>query len=59
MMPASRSACRSPVCSAIAPPCEKPASTMREAATPRFFSLAISSSTCACEARTPAASSRR
>ena len=30
-MPASRSACRRPACSAIAPPCEKPARTIRAA----------------------------
>ena len=57
-MPASRSPWRSPVISAIAQPCEKPATTMRSAAMPRAFSLAISASIVACERRRPASSSR-
>src|SRR5712692_512322 len=59
MIPARRSAWRSPVCSAIAPPCEKPASTMREAATPRAFSRAMSRSSAACDSRMPRSSGMR
>src|SRR5882672_5726653 len=59
MMPAMRSGWRNPVWSAIAPPCEKPASTRRWASVPRSFSRAIRASIRACEARTPASSSRR
>ena len=36
---------RRPVCSVIAPPCEKPASTMRARGVPRSTSRAISAST--------------
>jgi hypothetical protein len=46
------------VWSAIAPPCEKPASTILRAATPRAFSRAINASIDACDARTPARSAR-
>ena len=59
MMPARRSLWRRPACSAIAPPWEKPASTMRFAAMPRDFSRASKASTLFCEARTPVSSSRR
>src|SRR5882672_3700412 len=59
MMPATRSGWRRPVWSAIAPPCEKPASTRRLTAVPRSFSRAIRASIRACEARTPLSSSRR
>ena len=59
MMPASRSACRSPAYSAIAPPCEKPANTMRDSPEcPRSFSRRASASSCACDSRTPAMSAR-
>src|SRR5881397_1664612 len=57
MIPASRSGWRSPVWSAIAPPWEKPATTIRAAENPRAFSPAISASIRACDARIPAASS--
>ena len=59
MIPPRRSPWRSPACSAIAPPCEKPASTMRAASTPRFFSRAMSCSTCACDSRMPRSSGSR
>src|SRR5215831_6427154 len=59
MTPAMRSRWRSAVWSAIAPPCEKPASTSRSAEVPRSFSRAISASISFCEARTPPSSSRR
>src|SRR5712664_2015588 len=59
MIPAMRSGWRKPVCSAIAPPCENPASTSRSAFVPRFFSRAIRVSIRICEARTPRSSSRR
>src|SRR5260221_12439103 len=59
MIPAMRSGWRNPVCSAIAPPCENPASTSRAAFVPRVFSRAIKASIKACEARTPRSSSRR
>src|SRR6267378_7746988 len=59
MIPAMRSGWRKPVCSAIAPPCENPASTSRSAFVPRFFSRAIKASIKTCEARTPRSSSRR
>ena len=49
--PASGSCWRRPVCSVIAPPCEKPASTMRERGVPRATSRAISASTCAAASR--------
>src|SRR5256885_3861733 len=39
MTPAMRSGWRKPVCSAIAPPCENPASTNRSAFVPRSLSL--------------------
>ncbi len=42
----------------MAPPWEKPASTMRAAAMPRVRSRAISASTCACDRRTPGRSAR-
>ena len=58
MIPASRSAWRTPVCSAITPPCENPAMTMRRASMPLAFSRAMSASTCACDSRTPATSAR-
>src|SRR5499427_4089290 len=59
MTPAMRCRWRRPVWSAIAPPCEKPASTSRSAEVPRSFSRAISASISFCEARTPRSSSRR
>src|SRR5712692_2826808 len=59
MIPAMRSGWRKPVCSAMAPPCENPASTSRCAFVPRSFSLPIRVSIRACEARTPRSSSRR
>src|SRR5882672_8838358 len=59
MIPAMRSGWRKPVCSAIAPPCENPASTSRSAFVPRSFSLPMRVSMDACEARTPCSSSRR
>src|SRR5882672_2060678 len=59
MIPAMRSGWRKPVCSAIAPPCENPASTSRSAFVPRFFSRPIKASIRTCEARTPRSSSRR
>src|SRR5262245_39883875 len=59
MIPARRSGRRKPVCSEIAPPCEKPASTRRRAAVPRASSRAMSASTNPCDARTPRSSSRR
>src|SRR5438093_842881 len=59
MIPASRSGCRRPVWSAMAPPWEKPASTRRLAATPRAVSRAMSASIRCCDSRTPASSSRR
>src|SRR5713101_2177377 len=58
MIPAMRSEWRKPVCSAIAPPCEKPASTSRSALVPRSFSRPIKVSIKTCEARTPRSSSR-
>src|SRR2546426_7022924 len=57
MVPASRSGWRRPVWSAIAPPWEKPASTIRAAEKPRALSRAISASIRASDARIPAASS--
>src|SRR5882762_3792250 len=59
MIPAMRSRWRKPVCSAIAPPCENPASTSRSGFVPRSFSLPMRASMDACEARTPCSSSRR
>src|SRR6267143_436797 len=59
MIPAMRSGWRKPVCSAIAPPCENPASTSRPAFVPRFFSRPIKASIKTCEARTPCSSSCR
>ena len=58
-MPASGSGYRSPVKRAIAAPCEKPASTMRDDGTPRSISRAISASTAAAERRMPASSCPR
>src|SRR5690242_10284105 len=55
-IPASVWAWHRPAASAIAPPCEKPASTIRPAGTPRWCSRAISASTAAIDARTPASS---
>src|SRR5712692_2648507 len=43
----------------MAPPCEKPASTIEAAGTPRAFSRSINASIAFWEARTPPASSRR
>ena len=57
-MPPRRSACRRPVSSAIAQPCEKPISTMRSLATPRSTSRAMSASIATREASSPSASSR-
>src|SRR6201991_912376 len=54
-MPASASRGRSPAESAMAPPCENPASTMREVGMPRSFSRAISASTSSIEPRMPSA----
>src|SRR5713226_41781 len=59
MIPAMRSGWRKPVCRAMAPPCENPASTRRSAFVPRSFSMPIRVSIRACEARTPRSSSRR
>src|SRR5216683_2579300 len=59
MTPARRTGWRSPVWSAMAPPCENPARTIRRAGMPRAVSCSISASTWACEARTPASSSPR
>src|SRR5207253_2116980 len=56
---ARRAGWRSPVWSAMAPPCENPARTIRRAGMPRAVSCSISASTWACEARTPASSSPR
>ena len=42
---------RSPACSVIAPPCEKPASTMRLRGTPRSTSRSIRRSTASADAR--------
>src|SRR3981081_713445 len=58
MIPAMRSGWRKPVCSAIAPPWENPASTSRPAFVPRSFSRPIKASIKTCEARTPRSSSR-
>src|SRR5260221_859130 len=53
MIPAMRSAWRKPVCSAIAPPCENPASTSRAAFVPRVFSRGSHACIKACEAGRP------
>ena len=56
--PASVWRWRSPTCSAIAAPCEKPASTIRSAGIPRSFSRCSSASTSFAERRMSASLSR-
>src|SRR5688572_18980202 len=57
-MPPSGSAWRSAACSATAPPCEKPATTMRVEATPAVRSRATYSPRRAADSRMPASSAR-
>src|SRR5688500_16045312 len=58
-MPASRSGWRRPACSAMAPPCEKPASTTRPGSMPRVRSRWIRASIACCDSRMPRSSGRR